>query len=268
MTEDPTLIEWVVKKYNVDRSLAYDCVKFGSGWRVLFALLESNLYDRTKGNVRKAYFPGFPGFEEIGLKWEEEVEIGRMLTILFPTMVKAVKQDRQARDKMKAIERIIKNDLFELRNHDIKDLAEKSYNESRARAWDIRRMMGFISYVVTPKEVGVKSILSGKVKLLDREYVKAGHLWGIQAQEIWNPKATLQSLAVQIYLRELEKQGKSIDSDSLKRDMREARTWHSKNPDKFTSHPVLINTFDHKGVLIQTEELPVGDVSFIADSGV
>lgn len=235
------------------------------GISILMVLLACRVYQHTDGKLPKSCWH-IPDFEwPVGLTDGEAYGVDRLLHSVFPTFVKAVKGERLATDKVKAIRRIINNTLFDLGAYDIKDLAAKKYNQSRARAWDIFRLMGHIAYAVTPKKQNEKSILVGKVESLKLEYLKVGVSLVNRAREICdsNSKATLQSLAIRMYYEELEKWGYPFEIDSLERDMRDAKKWVKKNPDKLTKYPVLIHTFDNKGNLVNTEQLPVGGGSFL-----
>lgn len=249
--------------FGIDENDACSYIKDAPGLPIMMALIASQLYQNTGGKLPKSCWH-IPNFDwPVGLTYNEAYAVDHLLNSIFPMFVSAVKGDQSAKYKVKAITRIINNKDFSLYEHDIEDIANKSYNQSRARAWDIYRLMSRVSYAVTPKTQKAKSVLVGKVKLIELKFVKVHDREVLRVRELWNPRATLQSLAIRLYHEELERWENSCEIDSLERDMRDAKAWVKKNPDKLTKHPISIHTFDNQGNQVNTEQISIGGGSFL-----
>jgi hypothetical protein len=146
---------------------------------------------------------------------------------------RAAEGDERAAIQLKAIEKLIKPEKFELRLDKIKELLIDRYETSPmlARGWELRRLMSGLLNVVEPVKSGRPGSINAPIRLIKCPvywYYKS--LWEV-AQKHWKPKATLQSLAIRIYLEDLQDAGvtgegaETITTETLKRDLERARTW-------------------------------------------
>lgn len=146
---------------------------------------------------------------------------------------RAAEGDERAAIQLKAIEKLIKPEKFDLPLNKIKELLIDRYETSPmlARGWELRRLMSGLLSVVEPVKSGRPGSINEPIRLIKSPvywYYKS--LWEL-AQKHWKPKATLQSLAIRIYLEDLQDAGvtgegaETITDRTLKRDLASVRKW-------------------------------------------
>ena len=153
----------------------------------------------------------------------EEI-VGNLVTV----MMLAGYGDEQSGIQLKAVKKLTHPAKYDLPLSKIRDIVDR-YETSPplARAWELRRLMSYISVVVEPLNAN-KPYLSGHpVKM--RELAAETGLWDV-AQRHMKPNTTLQSLAFAVYIEQLEEIGvidenAPISGRSLKRDLDLARQW-------------------------------------------
>jgi hypothetical protein len=142
----------------------------------------------------------------------------------------AEKGDTESSDQLKALHKISYNRNYELPATVIKNLVD-SYHISPhlARAWDIRDLMLDLSYVVEQTRAD-KSILECSVKLSTRDNARRFNeaLYDRAAKHI-KRNSTLQSLAIEIFIEDMEAEGISLDPRGLKRDLQKLKEWEAVN---------------------------------------
>jgi hypothetical protein len=150
----------------------------------------------------------------------------------MPIAVLADKGQERAINRLKVIHKFAYPDDYEVPTAVISELAEKYHTSPHlARAWAIRQLMYDLSWVVTPVRHD-KSLLEGAVKLRDDEEFpisKERKEWHQRAAKHIKRNTTLQSLAMSIYLEDLEKEGIILDTRHLKLDMQKLREWEEIN---------------------------------------
>ena len=261
MMSDELLIEWCMKRYDVSRDIAYDCIEFGPGWWVLKAMLESIIYERTNGQKpeNRNYFPSFPGFEKIGLNYQQSTELNHLLMKLSPVLVKAVRGDQEAKIQIEAIRKVADRRSYKISLSDIRKFIDvNGADASRARAFQIIIRMGLIAPFVTPKWTDSTSILEGTVELLPPFLVKGGMIPESYAkvQTLFKKNSTLKSLAVSYYQAELARMGFRFTLRQLSNDLEEFKDWKPESDEP--SWPVSINTFTKQGDLLNQESMLTG----------
>jgi hypothetical protein len=142
----------------------------------------------------------------------------------------AARGDERSATQIKAIEKLINPEKYELPQNKIKELVER-YETSPplARGWELRRLMSLLAFVVQPLKKDGKSSENQPIKLRDNPPDFYVHLTGL-ARKHWKPNTTLQSMAIRIYLEELQEkgitdEGEAITDRSLKRDLAKVREW-------------------------------------------
>jgi hypothetical protein len=171
--------------------------------------------------------------EEIRVKLKEI--IWKMVRIAYH----AGKGDERAIDQLNVIHKVAHPDSYELPATIIKNLAN-SYHTSPhlARAWKIRGLMLNLSYVVEPTRKD-KSILKSPIKLSTMDLRSYDPDLYAKATKHIKKGSTLQSLAIDIYIEELNNEGITIDPRQLKLDLQKLKQWEAvNNPNK--SYPLRL----------------------------
>jgi len=202
------------------------------------------------------------------LSRKEEGWMDRIIEGLFPILIRAFQGDEAAETQLKAIDKLIYPDTYELPKTIIEDLAERYHTRAPlARGWRVRELMGGLSRVVKPARSEAKNILDGAVKLRDESQCKGNTIY-IQslkkrvstyetAKKHWKRGVTLQNLAIRVYLEDLQAQGfEGIDERTLKRDLKEVEKWEETLPSDQRQWGVLVVTPGKDNV-----HLPVGNYS-------
>ncbi len=153
---------------------------------------------------------------------------------LFAIMAAASTGNEQATLWLKAIEKILHPQKFELPRTKIDEIATRyETNPQLARGWEVTALMSHLSHVVEPRDkdrsspsdpvvIRAKSTLEGSEEII-KEIVKI-------TRSYWKRNSTLQSLAIRMYLDYLHREGitddqATISERTLKRDLQAVRDW-------------------------------------------
>ncbi|HEV7681218.1 MAG TPA: hypothetical protein VGO68_03775 [Pyrinomonadaceae bacterium] len=143
-------------------------------------------------------------------------------------VIAAAGGDEKAAEQIKAIEKLVKPEKFELPRTRISELvARYETSPHLARGWELRRLMSSLMEVVEPAKPDIPFTTNQPVKI--KEDVSTTSLQQL-AKEHWKRNTTLQSLAIRIYLGHLRKAGiagadQTITDETLKRDLVLVRKW-------------------------------------------
>jgi hypothetical protein len=143
--------------------------------------------------------------------------------------------DSLAVEQIQVIHKLIDPDAYELPTAVIKELAKKYQGvPAHNRARELRKIMWKISHALEPVKQGAKNLLDGPVKVRPLASVE----WRLGEEAVlhaevtrhWKPNVTLQSLAIRIYLDELQREGvQGIDAAHLRADLRALGRWEISN---------------------------------------
>jgi len=274
------LADKVAKYYGIEKSESYHYLGNAPGFFLFQSLLEGWIHNRKVEGWPDSMLKAPNLSPNEGMTYAQAWKVDDLVRSLYPTLASAVKGDKIARNKINAIRNIVNNELSGLRDADISDIARRKYSASRARAWDMRRLMEHIALAITPRDRTKTSILTGQVEKLDADKVKTSLPFIHAARELHNSKSTLQSLAIRLYQKQLEEEWERIkrplekagieikmepleaETDTLKKDLYDVAKWHKKH--RVSNEPaVLIRTFGRDGTLINVETLPVRSDSFL-----
>lgn len=202
------------------------------------------------------------------LSRKEHGWMSRIIEGLLPILIRSFQGDENAQTQLKAIDKLIYPETYELPKTVIGELATRYHTRAPlARGWRIREIMGRLSRVVKPSRSAAKSVLDGSIQLQDESKCKGNTIYSqnlkkeVPAYELakkhWMRGVTLQNLAIRIYLEELQEQGfEGIDERTLKRDLKEVEKWEQTLPEERRNWGVLIVTPGKDNV-----HLPVGEYS-------
>lgn len=151
---------------------------------------------------------------------------------LMPIAIQADKGEERAINRLKVIHKFAYPDEYEVPTAVISELADKYHTSPHlARAWAIRKLMIDLSFVVKPMRRD-KNPLQSAVRLREgkKEPILEGYreLYQRAAKHI-KRNTTLQSLAMSIYLEDLEAEGISLETRQLKLDLQKLRQWEKTN---------------------------------------
>lgn len=204
------------------------------------------------------------------LSEEEHGWMSRFTKGLLHILIRSYKGDENAQIQLKAIDKLIFPDTYELPKTVIKDLAEKYYTRpALARGWRLRRLMGNLSWVVEPTKNTAENVLDGPIKLREKSEPKGHTIYDsikrkdVSAYEVAKKHltrgVTLKTLAIRVYLEELQNQGfEGIDERRLKRDLKEVENWEETLPKERRGWGVLIVTPGKPNVHLPTNEYSEG----------
>lgn len=152
--------------------------------------------------------------------------VGRLTTlVLFAGF-----GDERAATQIKAIQKLVRPEKYELPPSKIRDIVER-YETSPplARGWELLRIMSGLSNVVEPLKKDKPYSQNQPIRLRETPHAVFVGLWDV-ARKHWKPNTTLQSLAIRIYLESLQEkgitdEGEAITDRSLKRDLARVRAW-------------------------------------------
>jgi hypothetical protein len=157
--------------------------------------------------------------------------LGDILLGLSEVLMKALySQDGSATDQLRALQKIVYPEKYELPFSKIKQLVSQYETSPHlARGWELRRLMSWVAPVLEPvrsdkplaPDQPVRLTESPRPQLLDRLETVKKHL---------KRGSTLQSIAIGIYLEQLSEMGITdgkavITSVTLKRDLAKVREW-------------------------------------------
>jgi hypothetical protein len=135
--------------------------------------------------------------------------------------------DKASKNQLNVLRKFIFPKTYEVPISVIEALAKKYESGHITRGLELRKLMHKLSEIVIPSRHDSNNPFEGPIQLLPASEVKDQELYKI-VQECWHRKTTLQSLAIHIYLREKQNQGKAeskIDERTLKRDLHKLRQW-------------------------------------------
>jgi hypothetical protein len=163
------------------------------------------------------------------IKKKTRKTVSQIIHQLIRVACQADQGNEQSLDQLKAIHKLSHPQSYDLPATVIKNLVD-SYHTSPhlARAWSVRHLMLDLSDVVEPVREGISVLKSGikltttDVHLLDPE------VYG-KAKKHIKRGSTLQSLAMSIYLDDLNKEGINLDLRQLKLDLKKLREWEVAN---------------------------------------
>lgn len=202
-------------------------------------------------------------------KLDDEADgwMGRFTNGLLEILIRAHNSDELAKNQIKAIDKLIYPDTYELPRTVIEKLAKQYHTKAPlARGWRLREIIGNLSWVVEPVRKGA-SVLAGAILVRDKEKTSSHRIY-IQsekrerpaydvAKKHWTRGVTLKTLAIRVYLEDLQQQGfEGIDERMLKRDLKEAESWEETLPKDQRDWGVVVVSPGRP-----PEHLPVGKYS-------
>lgn len=137
--------------------------------------------------------------------------------------------DEEAINQLKVLHKVAHPYNYELPSTVIKNLAD-SYHTSPhlARAWSVRDIMIELSYMVEPTRKD-RSVLEGPVKLCGDPLLFPPSTRYQRAARLIKKNTTLQSLAIAVFIEELDEEGIHLDPRQLKHDLQKLKEWESAN---------------------------------------
>jgi hypothetical protein len=140
--------------------------------------------------------------------------------------------DEKSATRIKAVEKVLSPEKYDLPHSKIEELVDR-YETSPplARGWELRRLMSQLASVVQPQKKGGAFTETQPISLIDDPPDYLAHVAEL-ARRHWKQNTTLQSLAIRIYLKQLQEKGvtdagEAITDRSLKRDLARVREWES-----------------------------------------
>lgn len=172
--------------------------------------------------------------------FENQIDIHRLVDGISHLLLFAAYGDKEALLQLHAIEKLTRAALYEIPLSKIEEIVEKYHTRPPlARGWELRRLMYFLASVVEPLKRGHKFAPNHPVVMREG---RPGIFVGLAdlARKYIRRNSTLQSLAIQIYLKQLQDEGvtgadQTITERSLKRDLAEVEKWerNASQDDKF-----------------------------------
>jgi hypothetical protein len=171
---------------------------------------------------------------------ETRVTISQIIHELVRIAFRAEKGDEKAANQLKVLHKVAHPFSYELPATVIKKLAD-SYHISPhlARGWSVRDLMVKLSFVVEPTRLD-RSVLDGPVKLTTRELHTVNRKLHAKAKKHIHTNTTLQSLAISLYLEELDKEGITLNPNQIKADLRKLKEWETVNLKEDSPHYILL----------------------------
>lgn len=193
--------------------------------------------------------------------------IGSLLDGLLGIIARVSDGDTNARKQLDALERIVWPDQHSLVATDIEKIANRHTNASLARAWELRELMGRLSYLAEPKDgQSHRRALGGSINskqtaikkrasldsydrsILETVYARKGSneyeinkeldvngkghitLFDLANQDLyWKKNSTLQSVALDIYLKMLADADIYSARKTLTDDLKKATEWEESH---------------------------------------
>jgi hypothetical protein len=160
----------------------------------------------------------------------QEHDIGDLIRGLTNLAMFAAYGDEKSRTQLKAVEKLIRAPKYCLPFTKLREIIDR-YETSPplARAWELRRLMSNLCWVVAPIRPKPPYSIDQPIKLINpsnNAYADLSEL----AQRHLKRNSTLQSLAISIYLEQLRSEGitdenNTITERTLKADLTRAREW-------------------------------------------
>jgi hypothetical protein len=151
--------------------------------------------------------------------------------------------DTGAELQLRAIEKLLQPEKYDISGTDIEKVARiDRFSPQIARALELRKLMAQLSFAVEPTNTDKPFAVTAKVKVANEARPPGLPFWDNQtrfhkpgetlidaARRHWNPKSSLQSLALGIYKEYLQGNAYTSDDDiddsSLRRDLVALRRW-------------------------------------------
>lgn len=170
------------------------------------------------------------------LSIEEWREMSDLISGLILVFLRSHEGKEIARDQIEILHRFIFPNKYKIHDDRVKELARMYRNTSLARGWALRKLMKELSDIVVPARANAKNILAGAVRISTETHAKEHFLYQ-EAMRHWTRAATLQLLAIRIYLARAQvatsAEGKesTLDERMLKRDLMKVRKWEEGDPE-------------------------------------
>jgi len=184
---------------------------------------------------------------------DEWREMSELLSGLILVFLRLHEGSEIARDQIDILHRFIFPKKYKVPDVRVRELAGMYRNTSLARGWALRKLMSELAEIVVPTRANAKNILDGAVCISTEPRAKEHFLYQ-EAMRHWSRAATLQLLAIRIYLDRAQvassAEGKDITLDErmLKRDLMKVREWEEHDP-KHTLIKMVLKAKDSQGTL-------------------
>ena len=156
----------------------------------------------------------------------------------------ALAKDEYSISQYWAIERLLMAKTFDLSKAYLDKVSEADEADlSLARGWEMRRLMGDLSFVVMPALPNQKSVLEGPVRL-NPQMAHMPLSINASRQAGWTADTTLQSLSVDLYQTQMWERGYSeIDTSTLWKDLKKVKKWEETltEEERRNTEQVMIN---------------------------
>jgi hypothetical protein len=216
----------------------------------------SHLHTDERWKAFSHFVHNAPGLSAVAYLYElEQTEritgvFGDYLALMMDMMAeltgRALKGEEQALLQIRAAHRMLCAETFGLEAPHIKQVAEMDKTKSGkdapalSRAYDVRILMSRLSAVVEPKSEGERLNPSSTVKLREKPMTEHdAPLMQAVKERFVHRNMTLQSLAIRIYLDNLEKAGiETKGYGEIEKDLRIAKKYdHEYSPDNSAWQP-------------------------------
>jgi len=152
-----------------------------------------------------------------------------IVSALIQIIADAGSGDERAADQLTAIEKFIRPEKYDLPPWKIKEIVDQYHTKPHlARGWELRRLMSGLSFAVEPVRTDKPASIDSQVRLLEKPKSDHDCYYWERAHKHWKQKSTLQSLAIRVYLAQLQDEGitnATITERTLKRDLAAVRKW-------------------------------------------
>jgi hypothetical protein len=254
---------WAAQRYRLDPEDARWYCQSAPGIKILRYLLECYFYKKTEGRLDYSGVGAMNLEKPVPLDYHQAHTIANELMFLLPVFARAAQDDAKyqeqptmAQQQVKIIKQVANPHRRGMPPADIKKFFDKHhrYEVSLARAFRMVVWMQEIALVVTPSDPGSRSILTGKVDLLDEEQVRFPEIY--DRVKAVKRDSTLESLAVSLYRAELKEQGINITARQLQKDLEAYEEWTPATLED--TIPIHIYTLNAVGQVINSEQKLIG----------
>lgn len=156
---------------------------------------------------------------------EYQTTISEIVGLLSMLILLADEGIEQCQIQIEAIKKLAHPNKYEIPINKIIEIANYETSPTLARAWELRRIMSHLTNVVVPRHPTKPFTHNQIVRMRTSPAFSVFQaLWDL-ARKHWNPNSTLQSLAIDLYLIDLDREGVTCDARTLKKDLQHAREW-------------------------------------------
>jgi hypothetical protein len=163
---------------------------------------------------------------EVPMRYFDNVE--RVCSELLRVIELAAAGSKFAENQLIVIEKVLNPNTYNVPDSVIENIAERYHSSPHvARGSYLRYVMYFLKRIVAPSSAGKPLTTRSRVQLVDAAESNYPYLFK-KARQHWNKNSTLQSLAIQIFLSEVNATSSTsanIDERTLKRDLAILRKW-------------------------------------------